>query len=765
MTQLAILPNYDKKRLKCYGTVAAGEHVNVTITGGTEWVAPGGEAQTLRLRLLFGPHTVGVFPFVTEEMHEEDSETFPTVDEWDTDGEDPTCDLNLNTIQAAKFLKFGGTCLFVLDDPTNDILYATGECEVLSWPKRRGADLPYDLDGYPDFVADAKAAIAQSAANAQTAASNATTAVERVSVALDTANSFVNRSESAATDAEAAAAEARGWAGGTVGGTPSATNNAKYHAERAASEADDAADSANDAVDSAEDAEAWAVGQRGGVDVPSGDDTYENNAKHYAEQAAASAQEAADTLDGKADVATTLAGYGITDAYTKTETDGAIESAISSEVTNRNDAIANAISAVKDSAPAAFDTLKEIADWIGNGQSGAQAVINQVANKVDKVSGKGLSTNDYTTVDKQKLANIEAGANNYVLPTASASTLGGVKVGANLSIDENGVLSATGGGTVDPALSPTSENPVQNKAVAAALAAKLDGAAAYPAWEASPSSAYVAGTVVSYSGRLYRLDNLGLYGPDLPPTEDIEAWTEVLLKDLKQDVLTAQQLAAVNSGATAASVARWDAYSAQIAQKANAASVNAALAQKANATDLPYALVTPGEWDFSGSGYDPTKTYDIYESQGEEFYSYDLVENGTIIESLIDYSTEQVLSIEFFEGQSSSVTATRASLPGHLLDRAGNRVVVSGDTTLTLPAAIPGYIRDFLVRLEISGSTVPTITFAAPTGETIVYETDGDEFPVPDEAGDWLYSFTESCVAHKFAVSLKKVNVVAQGGS
>lgn len=102
---------------------------------------------------------------------------------------------------------------------------------------------------------------------------------------------------------------------------------------------------------------------------------------------------------------------------------------------------------------------------------------------------------------------------------------------------------------------------------------------------------------------------------------------------------------------------------------------------------------------------------------------------------------------------------------GTLLDRAGNLVVVSGDTTLTLPAAVAGYCRDFLVRLEISGSAVPTITFAAPTGETITYETDGDEFPVPDEAGDWLYSFTESCVAHKFAVSLKKVNVVAQGGS
>ena len=33
-----------------------------------------------------------------------------------------------------------------------------------------------------------------------------------------------------------------------------------------------------------------------------------------------------------------------------------------------------------------------------------------LANKVDKVSGKGLSTNDYTTAEKNKLAGVEAGA-------------------------------------------------------------------------------------------------------------------------------------------------------------------------------------------------------------------------------------------------------------------------------------------------------------------------------------------------------------------
>ena len=37
----------------------------------------------------------------------------------------------------------------------------------------------------------------------------------------------------------------------------------------------------------------------------------------------------------------------------------------------------------------------------------------------------------------------------YTLPTASAETKGGVKIGSGLSIDENGVLSASGGGSAN----------------------------------------------------------------------------------------------------------------------------------------------------------------------------------------------------------------------------------------------------------------------------------------------------------------------------
>lgn len=63
--------------------------------------------------------------------------------------------------------------------------------------------------------------------------------------------------------------------------------------------------------------------------------------------------------------------------------------------------------------------------------------------KVDKVEGKGLSTNDYTTPEKNKLAAIEAEANKYVLPAATASALGGVKIGSNITLADGGTISIT----------------------------------------------------------------------------------------------------------------------------------------------------------------------------------------------------------------------------------------------------------------------------------------------------------------------------------
>lgn len=56
--------------------------------------------------------------------------------------------------------------------------------------------------------------------------------------------------------------------------------------------------------------------------------------------------------------------------------------------------------------------LVDIADLNGN----MDILDNAVNGKVDKVSGKQLSTNDYTTPEKTKLAGIATGANNYTHP-------------------------------------------------------------------------------------------------------------------------------------------------------------------------------------------------------------------------------------------------------------------------------------------------------------------------------------------------------------
>ena len=182
MTTLTIIPNYEKKRLKLVGTVAAGEHVAVTIVGGGEWAQSG----TLRLRALFGGKTVAVFPYYTEQR-EVDGQTVEA-DSWSGD-EDATCELNLNMISAEKMLRFGGECLWVLDDPANHTLYGTGEFYVGKWPKHRPVDVPYDLDSYPDAVRELSSNVESLSTQLQLLSQNK---VDKVSGKSLTTNDYTN---------------------------------------------------------------------------------------------------------------------------------------------------------------------------------------------------------------------------------------------------------------------------------------------------------------------------------------------------------------------------------------------------------------------------------------------------------------------------------------------------------------------------------------------------------------------------------------------
>ena len=107
------------------------------------------------------------------------------------------------------------------------------------------------------------------------------------------------------------------------------------------------------------------------------------------------------------------------------------ETAIRSDMTSGNAAtlasakeyIDKAVEQILNGSPEALDTLKELADALGNDPNFAATVTKQLGQKVDKVTGKGLSTEDYTTAEKQKLAGIAAGANNYQHPASHPATM------------------------------------------------------------------------------------------------------------------------------------------------------------------------------------------------------------------------------------------------------------------------------------------------------------------------------------------------------
>ena len=117
----------------------------------------------------------------------------------------------------------------------------------------------------------------------------------------------------------------------------------------------------------------------------------------------------------------------INNTYTKAEVNAAISAAV-------NDLI--------NGAPDALDTLNELAAAMGDDPNFATTVTNALAGKVDKVTGKGLSTNDFTTALLTKLNGIEAGANKYVHPALTALTASLRKVGrdANGHVVDGGAV-------------------------------------------------------------------------------------------------------------------------------------------------------------------------------------------------------------------------------------------------------------------------------------------------------------------------------------
>jgi hypothetical protein len=77
-----------------------------------------------------------------------------------------------------------------------------------------------------------------------------------------------------------------------------------------------------------------------------------------------------------------------------------------------------------------------------SGYATTQTVEDIQVNTISDVSVTNVQYGDVLTWDGTNWTNIEDSTPDYVLPTASDAVLGGIKIGNNLSIDSNGVVSA-----------------------------------------------------------------------------------------------------------------------------------------------------------------------------------------------------------------------------------------------------------------------------------------------------------------------------------
>lgn len=119
------------------------------------------------------------------------------------------------------------------------------------------------------------------------------------------------------------------------------------------------------------------------------------------------------------------------------------------------------VTAIEENKLDKADVVKPTSEATVGQAADAKHTYDLLEGKVDKETGKGLSTNDYTTDDKNKLDGIAEGANKVTVSETAANGLA-MTAGGELSL------------TVDAALSESSSRPVANSVVKAAIDLKAD---------------------------------------------------------------------------------------------------------------------------------------------------------------------------------------------------------------------------------------------------------------------------------------------------
>lgn len=502
MTELTITPKIADKTARFKGAVAAGEHVAVTIKGGAAWLGDdNGEHLSLRVLDIVTGRTLAVFPRPEDTLDEGD-----TPDEWSASQTDPNdlfCNLNLNTdrmVNAARHM-LRVPVLFVMGAKDDEnpaatrTLYFRDRYEVEFWPERVGDDTPYDLDKWPkqidewtELIAEFETRIDTAEYSIRDAVDEASGIVAHVDAAKNAAQNSATAAGDSASSAQGSAATAKNWAtGGGETGDPGATNNAKYYAQQAGASATSAEASATAAAGYATSAEGSATSAAGSATA----------AASSAQSAAGVAEAAVETEKERAEGAERDLADAI--GAEKERAEGAEALAIVNAEYNGTSKLIvfttsggdtktiDASAFIKDGMISSVAVSNGNLVITFNSDAGKQPIsipLTQIfnpSNYYDKTAADGtfvkkdgakvLSTNDYTTAEKQKLAGIADGANNYTLPPATATTLGGVKQGMGCTITPDGTLNVTGGGggTVDDTVTRTSANPVKSSGIWGAI--------------------------------------------------------------------------------------------------------------------------------------------------------------------------------------------------------------------------------------------------------------------------------------------------------
>ncbi len=276
-------------------------------------------------------------------------------------------------------------------------------------------------DSHRDAAAGSASAASSSeiaAKAAQTAAEGRATDAATSAAAAEAAKLAAQASESASASSEtqaaisAAAAAASETAAQSSVDSASASMTAAAASEIAAASARDTTLSARDAAKASEDAAALS-----------------ETAAHQSAQAAATSEDNAAASASAADLSASAADTSATSAESdrilaeeaRTEAEA---SALAASVSETN-AAASADAAALSAQEAADTVLGNVFDDVAvNELRGwtSQKISDELEAKVDKVPGKQLSTEDYTTSDRNKLATIQEGAQVNPVPVDNLTT-------------------------------------------------------------------------------------------------------------------------------------------------------------------------------------------------------------------------------------------------------------------------------------------------------------------------------------------------------